>query len=121
MDSDNNGFISWDELVFRAEWGIKEFPDLCTDIESSIRVLFEKYLIPEITTSLRLNFFQEVQEEEQQDHDKSALHSERKPMLKEAKSEIPFSDDKVEQGSFQLRVREEEKYSSFHSGKEGYS
>ena len=122
LDLDNNGFISWDELVFRAKWCIKEFPDLCTDIESSIRVLFEKYLIPEITTSLRLNFFQQVQEEVQpEDHNKSVLYSEMKPMLEEAKSEISLLDNKVEQGSFQLRVREEEKYSSFHSGKEGSS
>jgi hypothetical protein len=56
LDLDDNSFISWEELVFWAKWCIKEFPGLCTDIESSIRVLFEKYLIPEITTILRLKF-----------------------------------------------------------------
>jgi hypothetical protein len=117
LDLDNNGFISWDELGFRAKWCIKEFPDLCTDIESSIRVLFEKYLIPEITSSLQLKFFQEGQQQQQQDHDN--LCSE-KLMLEEAKSEIS-SSDKVEQGSFQMRVRQEEKDSSFHSGKESSS
>jgi hypothetical protein len=109
LDLDNNGFISWEELVFRAKWCIKEFPGLCTDIESSIRVLFEKYLIPEITTNLRLKF----QEGKQQDHDK--LYSEKPMLLEEARKFEISLNDKVEQGSFQLRLKkEEEKNSSFH-------
>ena len=47
LDSDHNGYISWDELVCRAKWVIKEYPDQCTNIETAIRTLFLKYLIPE--------------------------------------------------------------------------
>lgn len=53
LDLDHNGYISWEELVFRAKWVIKEYPDQCDTIESTITCLFQNYIMPEIAEALR--------------------------------------------------------------------
>jgi hypothetical protein len=49
-------YIDWDELVFRAKWVLKEYPDQCSDVKSMMQTLFEKYLIPEIALGIRRGY-----------------------------------------------------------------
>ena len=56
IDYGSNGYINWEELVFRAKWVIKEHASECDSIETMMKLLFEKYLMPEIVFGIRAKY-----------------------------------------------------------------
>ena len=88
IDLDGNGFIDWGELVYRAKWVLTEYPEECTDIESMIRALFERYIVPEIGTALRKRYSErrlkiEHIEDDSEDEENDVSHTQEETEVDE--------------------------------------